>query len=56
MVFTDGSTYVPVADQKLDDWCYRIQVNSNKKINGLDCDSRFKYICQIKTGMVCNSL
>ena len=52
MVFTDGSTYVDVADQFLDDWCYRIQVKNNKKINGFLCDNRLPYICQIKTSMV----
>ena len=50
MVFTDGSAYVPVPIQDLDDICYRLR--GNDRVDGRECSSEFPYICQIIASMV----
>ena len=50
VVFLDGSNYVPVATQKLDNWCH--QIKDNNKVDGWNCGNIFPYICQITTSMV----
>ena len=50
IVFTNGSSFVTVDNQRLNNWCYSI--TDNNKVDGKACSNTFPFICQIATGMV----